>query len=217
MNPTYRYDIEQNTDEWFAVKVAKFSASSASDLLMDKTTKGYSGLISRIAEERITGERCENNQFKGNWATERGHELEPIARNDYEFRTLTKVDIVGVVELNEWTLCSPDGLIGSDKLHQIKCPIFSTQKKYLEIVNSMKSKYTDNEIMRKIDFGYYKQMQFELYCCDRDVNVFTSFHPNLRSIDLNIVRDKSIIEDIIKRLDEATSEVKEEVKRIINL
>ena len=36
MKPVYRYDIEQNTDEWIAEKLGKFSASSAADLLMDK-------------------------------------------------------------------------------------------------------------------------------------------------------------------------------------
>ena len=112
--PIYRYDIEQNSDEWFDIKIGKFSASSAPELLMDKSTKGYKGLIAKIVEERITGQRCESNQFKGNWATERGHEFEPIAREDYELRTLQVVKTVGVVELNEWTLCSPDGLIQFD-------------------------------------------------------------------------------------------------------
>ena len=72
--------------------------------------------------------RSDRSVFGGNKYTDRGHEFEPIARDDFEFRTLNPVKLVGVVIRDEWALCSPDGLIGEDKLHQIKCPIFSTQE-----------------------------------------------------------------------------------------
>ena len=205
--PIYRYDIEQNTDEWFAIKVAKFSASIANDLLMTKSNKGYINLINRIVEERITGQRCENNQFKGNWATNRGHEQEPIAREDYELRTLQVVNIVGVVELNEWVLCSPDGLINDNALHQIKCPIFSTQKEYLTKLQSGKN---------PIDSGYYKQLQFELFVTQRDYNVFTSYHPNLKAIDIEVKRDNVLIQEIEDRIGEAKIEILQEIERIKN-
>jgi hypothetical protein len=203
MKPVYRFDIEQNSDEWYEIKLGMFSASTCPELLMDKKTKGYTGLINRIVEERITGERCENNTFKGNWATERGHEFEPLARNDYELRNLQVVKQIGVVVLNKWALCSPDGLINDNGLHQIKCPIFSTQKEYLE--------------KNKIPTNYYKQMQFELFITGRDYNVFTSFHPKLRALDIIVNRDEVIIAEIKQRLNEAIKEVKEEIKRIKQL
>jgi len=81
-----RFDIEQNTDEWVQIKVGKFSASTCADLLMDKKTVGYTGLIQKIIEERITGNPSESKKFQGNSFTERGHEFEPLARNDYEIR-----------------------------------------------------------------------------------------------------------------------------------
>jgi len=206
-NPIYRYDIEQNTDEWFEIKLGKFSASIANDLLMDKSNKGYKSLINRIVEERITLRKCENNLFKGNWATDRGHELEPIAREDFELRTLQVVKIIGVVEKNDWVLCSPDGLIGADKLHQIKCPIFSTQKDYLEKLNNGKS---------PISTAYYRQLQFELYVTNRDINIFTSFHPNLKPIDIEIKRDNQIIDFIDFRIKEAKKEVLQQIEIINN-
>lgn len=201
--PIYRYDIDQNSDEWFEIKLGMFSASTCPELLMDKKTKGYISLINRIVEERITGERCENNLFKGNAFTERGHEFESIAREDYELRNLIVVKLVGVVILDNWTLCSPDGLINDDTLHQIKCPIFSTQKEYLE--------------KKTIPTNYYKQMQFELFVTDRKYNVFTSYHPKLKPLDITIERDKIMIEQIINRLGEAKIEVKKEIERIKNL
>lgn len=209
MNPTYRFDIEQNSEEWEKIKIGMFSASSADKLLSGFDTKGYNQLIAKIAEERITGARCENDQFKGNWSTQRGHELESTARDDYEFRTLSSVQIVGVAIKDNWCLCSPDGLLSTDKLHQIKCPIFSTQLEYLE-------KAEKNEDIRKIiPSNYYKQMQFELFVCsDKVSNVFTSYHPNLKPLDIEIFRDDEMQKEIQKRLILAKIHVRDRIKQI---
>jgi len=207
-SPIYRYDIEQDSDEWLEIKLGMFSASIASDLLMDKKTKGYESLINRIVEERITGQSCENNLFKGNAFTNRGHELEGLAREDYEIRHLQVVKKVGVVIMDDWTLCSPDGLINDDALHQIKCPIFSTHKEYLT-----KFKEGKNPIIGVYD----KQLQFELLVTNRSYNVFTSFHPNLKPLDIIVERDNTTIQRIIERLNEAKIEVKKEIERIKNL
>lgn len=212
MSPIYRYDIEQNSDEWLLIKLGMFSASSADKLLSGKDTKGYQQLIAKIAEERITGEKCESNSFNGNSYTNRGHEFEPIARDDYEFRTLIATKLVGVVIKDDWCLCSPDSLIGKDKMQQIKCPIFSTQEEYLE-----KAKiHTD--IKKIIPGNYYKQMQFELFVCvDRTSNVFTSFHPNLKALDIEVPRDEIMQIEIHTRLEEAKIEVLNRINKINNL
>jgi hypothetical protein len=217
--PIYRYDIIQNSDEWMQERVRRIGASNASDLLMAKTTKGYQNLKDRLVEETITGVETESKSFFGNSYTERGHELEPIAREDFEFRTFESVDTVGIVILDEWSHCSPDGLIGEDILHQIKCPIFNTQKKYLSIVNENKTvaeKYrlSDNRILTKIDSGYYKQLQYELYVSDRKINIWTSYHPNLKAIDLYVIRDEDMIFNIENSLKEIKIEVLEEVEKI---
>lgn len=211
MKPKYRYDIEQNSDEWFVERVRRLGASSAPDLLMDKKTKGYQALLDRMIEETITGEPTESKKFIGNKFTERGHEFEPIAREDYELRNLQVVDIIGMVILDDWVMCSPDGLIDDDKLHQIKCPIFNTQRKYLNVVNS-NQELTDNELLKKIDGGYYKQCQFELFVSQRKINIWTSFHPHLKPIDLNIERDEELISKIQIRIKELKEEVLTEVE-----
>lgn len=213
MKPKYRYDIEQNTDEWHLSRVRRIGASSSVDLLMDKKTKGYQSLVDRLIEETITGEPTESKKFIGNSYTERGHEFEPIARQDYELRTFTIVKPIGIVELDEWSMCSPDGLIGSDKLHQIKCPIFNTQRKYLSLIEKHKD-LSDNDKLKKIDGGYYKQCQYELYVSDRDINIWTSFHPYLPPIDLSIIRDEVLISEIKKRLSEIKTEVLNEVNKL---
>jgi hypothetical protein len=198
-----RFDIIQNTEEWLQIKLGKFSASTCDALLMDKKTIGYTGLIQKIIEERVTGNPSESKKFQGNSFTDRGHELEPTARTDYEFRNLVEIKQIGVIELDEWVLCSPDGLIGSDGLYQAKCPIFNTQLEYLKT--------------KKVPANYYKQLQFELYVSGRDYNVFNSYHPYLPPVDIIVNRDEVMIAEIEKRLAEAKAEVLAEIKFINSL
>lgn len=200
MKPKYRHDITQNTDEWTEVKIGKFSASSCTDLLMDKKNKGYKNLIRKITEEMITKKPCEN-KWAGNSFTERGHELEPFAIEAFELESFKDVLSVGVVELSDWVLCSPDGLIGDTELIQVKCPIFSTQWDYIE--------------SNKVPTNYYKQMQFELFVTGRKLNYFYSWHPSLKSICIKVFRDNIMINEIMSRLNEGINEVKQNIKKLI--
>ena len=201
--PFYNFEIKQNSDEWLAIKVGKFSASIATDLLMDKKTSGYTKLIDKIVEERMTGQPTESKTFSGNSFTERGHEYEPVAREDYEFRSFNDVVQVGVVELDDWTLCSPDGLINEDGLIQIKCPIFNTQKEYLK--------------NHKVPGNYLKQMQFELFVTGREYNIFYSYHPYLPPVEIRVNRDEAMIAEIERRLNEAKIEVTKEIEFLNSL
>ena len=76
------YDIIQGTDEWLQIRCGRITATSCSELIMEKkSNKGYQDLIKRIAYERHTGELAES--WGGNKHTERGKELEPIAREAF--------------------------------------------------------------------------------------------------------------------------------------
>jgi hypothetical protein len=194
-------DFQQNTDAWIQYKLGKFSASTADALLMDKKTKGYQNLIDQLVEERITGKPCEG-KFGGNEFTERGHELEPEAAQSYEFENFMPLEIVGVVERDEWVLCSPDRLIGDNGLLQIKCPIFKTQREYLRT--------------QKVPGNYYKQMQFELWVSEREYNIFYSYHPYLPAVTIRVDRDEEMIKQIAERVEQAKEEVLNEIKILTN-
>lgn len=212
----YNYLITQGSEEWFQIKLGKFSASTADSLLMDKKTAGYTKLINRIIEERITGVETESKSFTGNSFTERGTTLEPVAREDYEMRTFSEVVIVGVIELDEWVLCSPDGLIGEDRHYNAKCPIFSTQREYLKTISENEG-MTDNQLLYKLNSGYYKQAQFEMFVSGRKDSVFNSYHPHLPAIDLTIKRDEIMIAEIAKRIEEAKREIEIEINYLKSL
>jgi exodeoxyribonuclease (lambda-induced) len=157
-----RFDIEQGTPEWHEIKYGKFSASVADNLLMGENTAGYNSLISRIVEERFTGRKTDGKSFSNGYM-ERGIEMEEEAVEYYEALHLCSTQKIGVIEVDDWVVVSPDRLIGDDGLLQIKCPIFNTQVGYLK--------------SGKVPNNYFKQMQFELWASQRDYNVFFSYHP----------------------------------------
>lgn len=204
MQPKYNFSIKQNSDKWIKEKLGKFSASSSADLLMKRVTAGYGNLINRIAEERVTN-KSEEGRWRGNPDSRRGHEFEHKAIKRFEMENFISVKSVGIVVRDQWSSCSPDGLINDDGLIQIKCPIYKTQREYLrKLKKIIKDK---GNIIKVIDTTYYKQMQFELFITGRKYNVFYSYHPNLKPIKIVVERDEETIKNIELRLKEAIKDV----------
>lgn len=193
----YYFDIQQNTPEWLAIRMGKFTSSMFADLFMAKSTAGYKNAINRVVFERLTGEVPESFSNK---ATDRGHELEPIAREDYELRTFRKVKEVGFVEMNEWIGTSPDGLIGENGSVQIKCPFGGTLIDY----------YLKDEIPSE----YMYQMQGELLVTEREWVDYYCYHPKLKPILKRVSRDEVMIANIKAKLEESINEAEKRITQI---
>lgn len=122
------HDVEQNSDEWEALRLGKATASSYSKF-MAHFGNGFGEPASRyalqLALERVTGRRA-GSSFK-NEDMERGHEQEPVARMLYEEQTFADVTNGGFFDWGDWG-DSPDGLIGSDGVIELKCVIASTHE-----------------------------------------------------------------------------------------
>lgn len=114
------HDVQQNTDEWQALRCGKATASSFG-LFMANNGSAFGDPAKRyalqIALERITGKKAEASF--SNAHTERGHEQEPIARMLYERAMFCDVLNGGFFDCGDWG-DSPDGLIGSDGVLEIK-------------------------------------------------------------------------------------------------
>ena len=190
----YYYDIEQGTESWFDIRLGKFGASKAAELLMTSSTAGYNNLINEKVYQRITGEFPES--YSNEWMT-RGLELEDEALKAFEFSTFTKIKKVGYVEYDEFCGCSPDGLIEDDGLIQVKCPKFSTHIDYL--------------LNKKVPGNYYKQCQYELFITDRKYNIFFSYHPKLKPVIFKLERDEKLISEIQIKLKQAIQLVNERI------
>ena len=115
-------DIEQGTPEWQALRLGIATASELDCLLVSgrhPTGFGVAAFtyMDQLIGERITEEAAELPfQTK---ATIRGHEQEGVALSLYESREEVKVQKVGII-LNRGIGYSPDGLVGTDGLIEIK-------------------------------------------------------------------------------------------------
>ena len=117
------HDVEQNTDEWYALRVGKITSSNYV-CIMANAPGGFGEPAKKhaikLALERVTGVRC--SESFSNAHTARGHEQEPDARLLYEFYQGCKV-LNGGFFCNEIYGGSPDGLVGDDGLIEIKSVI----------------------------------------------------------------------------------------------
>lgn len=109
-------DLEQGTDEWLRVRSGIPTSSMFSAVLAKGQGKTRRSYMLQLAGEIITGEPTES--FK-NAHMERGHEMEPDAREAYAFITGQTPVEVGFVR-NGQKGCSPDSLINDDGMLEIK-------------------------------------------------------------------------------------------------
>ena len=90
-------DIEQGTDEWFAIRCGKVTASRVADVIATTKT-GYSAsranYEAQLICEILTGKPAESFS---NAAMQWGTETEPLARAQYELKTGEMVNQVGFV------------------------------------------------------------------------------------------------------------------------
>ena len=190
-----QHKIAQNTESWMQLRSGKFTASSFKDLFASKSTATYKKALYKVVYERMTGEQPES--FKSEYM-ERGNQLEPLARSEYEMQTFNTVEDGGFFELNDFIGASPDGLIGDDGLLEIKCPAYNTMIQYL--------------IDRKLPNQYKYQVHGQLYVTGRKWTDFCAYHPKLPIIIIRVKRDEVIINEIKNKLIESI----DSVKRIIN-
>lgn len=192
-----QYKVEQNSDEWFALRRGKFTASTFKDLFMGENTQGYKDAIYKVAFERLTNTSPESftNEY-----IQRGTELEPEARAWYEFEKNVEVIKAGFFEYNDWIGASPDGLVGDSGLIEIKCPKFSTMMDYL--------------IKKELPKTYEWQVQGQLYVTERKFCDFISYHPKLPKLIIRVDRDELKILQLETKLNEAIERVKKTLEKI---
>jgi len=115
------HNIEQNTDEWLAMRAGKITGSVIGSI-MANYGKAFGEpakkLSVNIAVERLTGKMIDSDGFS-NAHMDRGHAEEPIARLRYEELYFTDVTNGGFFD-NGDTGCSPDGLVSDNGVIEIK-------------------------------------------------------------------------------------------------
>ena len=186
------YNFEQRTEDWYNIRKGKMTASNAETIIANG--KGLETYIYNLMAEYYSSAEKENYI---NADMQRGIDLEPEARLEFEFYTNLDVQEVGFIEHNEFIGVSPDGLIGDDGLIEIKCPNDSIYFKLL-LSNNIKPEYI-------------AQMQMQMYVTDRQYCYFVSYNPNFeKSLYIKkITRDEEMIEKLKKGLERGTQLIKE--------
>ena len=186
------HNFEQRTDEWYAIRKGKMTASNAETIIANG--KGLETYIYNLMAEYYSSAEKENYI---NADMQRGIDLEPEAKIEFQFYTGLDIKEVGCVELNEYILASPDGLIGDDGLIEIKCPNDSIYF-ILLLSNNIKPEYI-------------AQMQMQMYVTNRQYCYFVSYNPNFeKSLYIKkINRDEEMIDKLKKGLERGTQLIKE--------
>lgn len=159
--------MEQRTEEWFAARLGKVTASRVADVIA-KTKSGYStsrdNYMAQLVCERLTGQQGESFT---NAAMQWGTETEPLARSAYEAYADLMVEEVAFVQHPkiEMAGASPDGLVGLFGMLEIKCPNTAT--------------HIDTLLTQTVPTKYITQMQWQMRCCERQWCDFVSFDPRL--------------------------------------
>ena len=127
------HQTEQNSPEWLAERVGKFTGSNAIKLLK----------FGRCEKARVE----ENPAFTGNYWTKRGQDLEPFAIAAYEMVKDVKVERPGFITNDDYPEClfSPDGIV-EKTLIEVKC---FGEKKHLGI----NRRNIPPEILAQVHFG----------------------------------------------------------------
>jgi putative phage-type endonuclease len=159
--------MEQRSNEWFQARLGKVTASRVSDL-MARTKSGYSAsranYMAELICERLTGQPAE--RFS-NAAMQWGTDNEPHAKTSYAFMRDATIEDVGFIlhsSIADFG-ASPDGLIGTDGLIEVKCPNTAT--------------HIETLLSESVDGKYITQMQVQMACTGRQWCDFVSFDPRL--------------------------------------
>jgi putative phage-type endonuclease len=198
--------IEQRSDEWFAMRLGKVTASRISDL-MARTRSGYgasrANYEAQLVAERLTGTVQDSYS---NAAMKWGTETEPQARAAYEFAR--DVDVIEIAFVEHPTIAnsgaSPDGLVGGDGLVEIKCPNTAT--------------HIETLLGGSIPDKYVLQCLWQMACTGRKWCDLASFDPRLPpSMQLvvhRIERDEKAIAEIEKEVAEFLRGVEQKVSAL---
>jgi putative phage-type endonuclease len=187
--------MEQRSEEWFQARLGKVTASRVVDVLA-KIKSGESASRRnykiQLVSERLTGEKQETYI---NQAMQDGIDREQFAREKY-VQQFGEVEEVGFIQHPTLEAgASPDGLVGTDGIIEIKCPMGST--------------HTETLMTQEVPSKYVPQIQFQLLVTGRKWCDFVSYNPmfpeNLQVFVRRVFANK-----------EYQQELEDEVKQFLN-
>ena len=160
-------DLIQGSEEWRRARVGSLGASRISEAIA-RTKTGYgasrANLMAELICECLTGQPADRFVTQ---AMQHGTDTEPEARNAYAFYSGWDVEQVGLIRHPsiERTHASPDGLVGTDGMLELKCPQPAAHLEFL--------------LGQEIPAKYVTQMMWQMACSGRQWVDFCSYSPAL--------------------------------------
>jgi hypothetical protein len=190
-----RVTCVQGSDEWKLARLGIPTASNFKSILTPKTLKPSESRFKyahRLIAERIL-RRPQDDESSG--YASRGQEMETKAREYYEFVKGVTVERVGFIMTDDRKAgASPDGLVLTDGLLELKCPSAAVHIGYL----------LDDE-----GLDYRCQLQGQLWVAERDWVDIESYNPDLPDLIRRVGRD----ETFIRALASAVSSLNEYIEK----
>lgn len=201
-------DLEQGTDEWLEARRGIVTASVVGKLVTAKTLKVANnedsrGLTALLVSERITG-WSDPSYFNADM--QRGHDIEPIARDWYAEREGVEVTELGfmVLEQDGYRIgYSPDGLVGKDGLIEIKAP---RAKSHLL-----------THLSGEMPLHHMAQVQTGLLVADRQWCDFISYYGGLSPFVTRVHRDEkwgAVIVEAVQQFEAKAAEMQADYERV---
>ena len=191
--------ILQRSPEWYSRRLGKATASRVADIVArTKTGWGASrqNYAADLIAERLTGVPADNYQSP---AMRWGMDQEDAAKALYTERTGLLVEPIDFVDHAEigWAGASPDGLVETQGLIEVKAPLTAT--------------HLDRLLGGSIDGRHMTQMMWQMACTGRQWCDYISFDPRLPPrMQLHIERVHRDVSRILE-LEEAVTAFLDEI------
>lgn len=191
---------DQGSPEWFQARAGIPTASCFSDIL----TKGKGSAPSKVrltymlklAGEIVTGELTDQVTTRD---MERGKVMEEEARDFYALSENVDPEIIGFVR-NGAKGCSPDSLIGSDGMLEIK-----TAKPHILGGFMLAGEFPDD---------HKAQCQGNLWVAEREWIDLLVYWPKMPRFVMRAHRDEAYIKTLSEEVDKFNAELADAVSRI---
>lgn len=198
------HNVEQNTPEWFEARRGIVTASAVGDVMSKGRSKNAPSIVRTKYMMKLAAERigCESaDTFTGNRHTERGHNLEPKAREMYAFLNDIEPELVGFITNDERTAgASPDALIGDNGTMQIKTKLPELHIPLL--------------LNQELPKEHEPQVQTEIAIAEREFCDFVCYWPALPLVQIRVYRDEKRIKEIFEAIDKFNDELAGVVEKI---
>lgn len=194
------FNFDQNTPEWHRARMG-IPTASAFDAIMtpgktkteQKTRRTY---LLKLAGEIITGNPMEQVVTRD---MERGHALEPEARDLYRLQAEADLDRVGFIR-RDGVGCSPDSLIGEDGGLEIK-----TKAPHLLIDATLKDEFPEE---------HKAQVQGALWITGRKWWDIAVYWPGLPLFVKRATRDEAYIANLASEVQRFRTDLNEVVSQM---